>query len=278
MVYIKEKNTVKLITAGTFLLMIFVNFLANALPINGVTSGQVSDNYLNLFAPAGITFAIWGLIYLLLAGFTVYQFGFFTKFYETAKKELIKNVSIYFSISSVANTIWIFAWHFDAIGLSLIMITTILICLISIHNKLNQYELSATDYILMRLPFSVYFGWITIAVIANVTTFLVSINWNGFGIPENLWTIIILLVGLGIASMTMLNSKDAAYGAVIIWAYLGILIKHISKTGFAGQYPLIIITVILCLALLIIGELYLIKNKYILIYGGGGGIRTHGTR
>lgn len=257
----KTGTSIKLLVAFSFLLMVTVNALANIIPINGVNTGQVSDSYQNLFAPAGITFAIWGLIYLLLAAYTLYQLGFFQSHQSALKADIFNKVGIYFSISSIANTLWILSWHYYLIPLSMLLMVIILFCLIMIVNAINKAELSFRDKIFVKLPFSIYFGWITVATIANATALLVSIGWDGFGISEPVWAIIIILVGVIIAIATIFKNKDFAYGLTIIWAYSGILIKHISADGFAGQYPTIITTVIICIALVLIVEVFLLLKK-----------------
>lgn len=238
-----------------YIAMIVVNFLATSLPINNRGTGEISDAYSNLFAPAGITFSIWGLIYLLLAIYVIYQF-------KSKNDGLLKKINIFFTITSIANILWIFAWHYDYIGLSLALMLVLLIGLIKIADTLRSNELTAEERKFIGIPFSVYFGWITVATIANVTVFLVSINWGGFGIAEFIWTSIILLIGATIGILRMNKDKSVAYGLVLVWAYLGILLKHLSNDGFAGQYTVVITTVIICLALftLSLGRL-LIKNK-----------------
>ncbi|MDD2274741.1 MAG: tryptophan-rich sensory protein [Candidatus Pacebacteria bacterium] len=238
-----------------YIAMIVVNFLATSLPINNRGTGEISDAYSNLFAPAGITFSIWGLIYLLLAIYVIYQF-------KSKNDGLLKKINIFFIITSIANILWIFAWHYDYIGLSLVLMLVLLIGLIKIADTLRPNELTAEEKKFIGTPFSIYFGWITVATIANVTVFLVSINWGGFGIAEFIWTSIILLIGATIGILRMNKDKSVAYGLVLVWAYLGILLKHLSSDGFAGQYTFIIVTVIICLALftLSLGRL-LIKNK-----------------
>jgi FlaA1/EpsC-like NDP-sugar epimerase len=134
---------IKITTAITFSVMVIVNALANLLPINGITTGQISDSYTNLFAPAGWAFAIWGLIYLLLAGYTLYQLGVFQDTATSAKTGLLIKIGILFSISSIANTAWIFAWHYQIIPLSLLLIVVILICLILINQEINKEQLTA---------------------------------------------------------------------------------------------------------------------------------------
>jgi hypothetical protein len=253
-----DKNrgfVIKVVVAATYLAMIIVNALANAIPINGVTTGGVSNSYPDLFAPASITFSIWGLIYILLAGYTFYQFGLFQADRGAAREELFQSVGILFAISSVANSLWIFAWHYDAIWLSLLFMIVILVCLIMIANRLREEEFSTQEKIFIRLPFSIYFGWITVATIANVTTFLVSIGWGGrLGAGDQIWMVIILLVGAAIGIARMRYDMDIAYGLVALWAYAGILNKHISPNEFAGQYPAVIIFAIVSIILLVLAK------------------------
>lgn len=261
-----SENVVKISTrflvTVTFLAMIVTNALANILPINGRGTGVVSDAYANLFAPAGLTFAIWGLIYLLLAGYTVYLAGFLQKSKVPAKTGLLEKTGLLFALSSIANTAWIFAWHYDQIGLSMLLMLVILLCLILINLATRKETLTIRERIFIGIPFSVYFGWITVATIANATTLLVSLGWEGLGIPEAIWTILIVVVGMLIGVVTMLRNRDIAYGLVLVWAYLGILVKHTSPDGFGGQYLAIIITVSTCIVLFILagGKILLTKN------------------
>lgn len=240
------KNTVIKIFAGlAYVVMVGVNFLANALPINNRSTGEISDAYPNLFAPAGLTFSIWGLIYLLLGGYVLYQF---TKSSQQ-REELFKKINVFFVVTSLANISWIFAWHYDFIGLSVLIMAVLLFFLIKIADILRTEQLTSREKIFISAPFGIYFGWITVAAIANITVFLVSIGWNGFGIADFVWTSIILFVGALIGILRMNKDKNIAYGLVLIWAYLGILFKHLSVGGFDGQYPSIIATVIACLVL-----------------------------
>jgi hypothetical protein len=256
-----NRTGIKFIVTATFLLMIAVNALANILPINGVTTGQVSDAYPNLFAPAPFTFAIWGLIYLLLAGYTVYQLGMIREDVWTASRLLLKKISISFSVSSLANTAWVFSWHYDLIPLSMVFMVVILICLIKINQLTAGARLIGREYFFIRLPFSVYFGWITVATIANATVLLVSLGWSGFGLPEPVWATVMIAAGFVIGAAAMLKNKDKAYGLVLIWAFFGILMKHILPDGFDGQYPMVIATSAICIVLVVCAEILLIARK-----------------
>ena len=257
----KQNMLIKIGVGISFLGMIIVNALANTLPINGMNTGDISNAYPNLFAPAALTFSIWGLIYLLLALYTLYQFGLFQKRKEVNKEALIEKIGIYFIVTSIANIIWIFFWHYNLIGLSLIAMVTILFGLIKIADIIKKEKLSKKESFLISLPFSIYFGWITVAAIANITTFLVSINWDGFGIADVTWTIIILFIGAAIGIFRMFEDKNIFYGLVFVWAYFGILIKHLSLDGFYGQYPDIIMTTTFCLITFLVSIFLLYRNR-----------------
>jgi hypothetical protein len=254
-----ESKTIRMTVVLTYLLMITTNALANILPINGLNTGQVSNNYPNLFAPAAITFSIWGLIYLSLGVYIIYQvYALKSKPYSA---NFFNTIGIYFSISSVANALWIVAWHNLYISISLVLMIIILVCLIKINNIIHNKSLDEDITMIISLPFSIYFGWITVATIANVTTFLVSINWGGFGIPDYLWTVVVLIVGLIIGSITMYKKKDFLYGLVFLWAYTGILLKHLQKSGFNGNYITIIITVMISILILLFVEYNIYQEK-----------------
>ncbi len=245
----KNTLTLKISVAIGYIVMVTVNFLANALPIGGVTTGEASDSFGNLFTPAGVTFSIWGLIYLLLLGYTLYQFGFSKKNITQERENLFATINKYFLITSIANIAWIFAWHYGVIWLSVLIMLALLFFLIKIADVINKEKYNALETVLVRLPFSVYFGWITIATIANITVFLVSINWNGFGIADSIWTVIVLLVGAAIGTIRMLKDKNIYYGLVLVWAYGGIWLKHTSASGFDGEYTNVITTVIICIVI-----------------------------
>lgn len=257
----KGVTGLKILNTFAFVLMIAVNVLAEVLPLNGVTTGEVSDSYPNLFAPAGFTFSIWGLIYLLLAGFVLYQFGV-PKGDGQKRDRIIFCIDLYFVASCAANAAWIFAWHYRQIGLSVALMIVLLVCLAVIVSKILHYEpLVLREKLLIKLPFSVYFGWITVAVIANITALLVSLDWNGWGISDEKWTVIILFVGLLLAAEIMLKNGDIAYGLTVLWAYAGILQKHISPNGFGGKYSVIITAVAVALFVLVTESLYLAVSK-----------------
>lgn len=244
----------RIATAAAYLVMVGVNYLAVALPLGGRDTGAVSNSYPNIFAPAGYAFSIWGLIYLLLAIYVVYQIG---------RKEdvLLARVNRLFIINALLNACWIFAWHYDVIWFSLVIMAGLLITLIKIADIFRQSALGKKERWLARLPFSVYFGWITVATIANATVFLVYLGWNGLGLSETFWVIAILLIGAAIGCWRMLRDRAIAYGLVLVWAYGAILAKHFSAGGFVGQYPSVIWTAVFCLAIFMATIVFISINK-----------------
>ncbi|BFD25234.1 MAG: tryptophan-rich sensory protein [Candidatus Parcubacteria bacterium] len=243
----------KISTLGAYLTMVMVNALAVLLPLAGRKTGDISDSYPNLFAPAGYAFSIWSLIYILLGVYVVYQF-------RQSKKE-VAFVNRLFIINALLNAAWIFAWHYEVIWLSVLLIIGLLITLIKIADVLRSAKLTPSEGWRLRLPFSVYFGWITVATIANITVFLVKIGWNRFGPSEVFWTVAILLVGALIGSWRMLKDRSLAYGLVLIWAYGAILYRHLAESGFKGEYPAVIVAAVIALLIFLGGLVFMSAKK-----------------
>jgi len=219
-----------------FLGTIVVNALANIIPIGGITTGNVSDLYPNLFTPEGLTFAIWGLIYVLLAVFVIYQLLPSVR-RDSEKSEFVRRIGPFFLISSLANIGWIFAWHYQNIALSLVLMLILLGSLLLAYLRLGvgKAEVSRAVKYAVHLPFSVYLGWITVATIANVTIFLVDLNWAAFGLGEQFWAVAVIAVGIVIALAMLFTRRDMYYALVVDWALLGILLKRLSGTTVPEQ-------------------------------------------
>lgn len=262
----KRNLLIKISVIVTYLLMVTVNALANILPINGIDTAAVSDSYPNLFAPAGITFSIWGIIYTLLLLYCFFQLGVWRSGKEK-KESLFERLGLYFSVSSVANALWILSWHHKLIGLTVILMLVILFCLIKIADILRSAgKFAAKEVFLVKLPFSVYFGWITVATIANITVLLVSLGWDSFGVSDEVWMVIILFVATAIGMARMLYDRSIPYGLVFIWAFSGILFKHLSPEGFSGQYVWVIRTTVTCIILfaVVIASMLMGKSRLLL--------------
>ena len=227
-----------------FLGTVAVNALANVLPINNITTGALSDLYPNLFVPAGLTFAIWGLIYVLLGIFVIYPLIPSVR-RDPQKVDFVQKIGPLFFISCLANIGWIFAWHYQILPLSLIFMLILLGCLLFIYLRLNvgKSETTRAERYFAHLPFSVYLGWITIATIANVTALLVNINWNTWGLSEQFWAVAVIIVGIAIALSMLFTRKDIYYSLVVAWALLGILLKRLSVTTVPDQ-SVVIVTIV----------------------------------
>lgn len=252
----------KILALASYIAMVFVNFLANALPINNRSTGEISDAYPNLFAPAGFAFSIWGAIYIFLGAYLIYQFIYFNKKENKKKEEFLKKVNLLFILTSISNIFWIFSWHYDFIEVSVLIMIVLLVSLIKISNIIHIEKLNSKENLFISIPFNVYLGWITVATIANITVFLVSIGWNGFGISDFIWTSVVLAIGAIIGILKMNKSKSISYGLVLVWAYFWILFKHISSSGFNGNYPSIILTTIICLFLFVFSISRIVYKKH----------------
>ena len=227
-----------------FLGTIVVNALANILPINNITTGALSDLYPNLFVPTGLTFAIWGLIYVLLGVFAIYPLVPRVR-RDPQKVEFVNKIGPLFFISCIANIGWIFAWHYQVLPLSLVLMLILLGCLLAIYLRLKVGKSEATkaERYCAHLPFSVYLGWITIATIANVTALLVDINWNTWGLGQQFWAVAVIIVGIAIALSVLFTRKDIFYCLVVDWALLGILLKRLADATMTDQ-SVVIVTVV----------------------------------
>lgn len=202
---------------------IVVNGLANALPLNGQTTGEISDRFDVYFVPAGYVFSIWGLIYVALVAFAVYQ-----ALPAQRENPRLRRVGYLFALSCAANVAWLFFWHYELFPLTLVAMLALLLLLIAVYLRsgVGRAQVPAAERWLAHVPFSIYLGWITVATIANATSLLDWLNWGGWGISAEAWTVMMLIVATAIASAVGLTRGDIAYMLVIVWAFAGIAIKH----------------------------------------------------
>lgn len=209
--------------------VLVVNVLANALPINGITTGQLSEEYPNLFVPSGITFAIWGVIYIALLGFSIYSLSMAFQKGASAKgrTDFLGIIGPWFFISCLANATWIFAWHHRMIWLSVFLMLILLTSLIAIYTRMYIGRVvRPAEKIFVHLPFSIYMGWITVATVANVTALLVYLGWDGSPFSEATWASIMIAIAAVLGMRLVRTRRDFGYGLVILWALYGILTKR----------------------------------------------------
>jgi hypothetical protein len=203
--------------------MIIVNGLANALPINGQTTGEVSDRFDIYFVPAAYVFSIWGLIYVGLAALAIYQ-----ALPAHRDSQRLQRAALPFLASCLANAAWIFFWHFELFALTIVAMLVLLTSLISVYLRLGvgREGVSRAEAWLVRLPISIYLGWITVATVANVTQYLAYTGWNGWGIAPETWAILMLAAGCILTAAMAVTRRDIGYGLVVVWAFIGIAVEH----------------------------------------------------
>ena len=210
--------------------VILINYLANAMPIGGNTTGELSGLYPSLFTPVAFTFAIWGLIYLLLLLFVIYQSRELFHPKISPRLRFLYRIDVWFFVSSVANISWIFVWHYQVVWLSVVIMLILLGALLVIYFRLGigRRIVGQGERFFVHLPFSVYLGWITVATIANIAAFLVKINWDGFGQSAEFWTALMIGVASAITMVILIMRKDLYFTLVILWAFFGILYKRLT--------------------------------------------------
>lgn len=231
---------------------VVVNGLANALPLNGITTGDVINRDPTLFLPANWVFAIWGLIYLALAIFVVY--GLLPMGRHNPR---LRRISPWFVLSCAANTVWLFLWHYDLLPISMVAMIVLLGSLIAIYRLLHrgvgrgEVEPGRFEQIALRWPFSLYLGWTCVATIANATVVLDRAGWTGWGLDPVLWTAIMLVVGGVLGAALGLGMADPIIPAVFVWAFVGIAMRQ-------REVPLVTaVAAIVAVALMVIALLAL---------------------
>lgn len=205
--------------------MIAANYLANAIPLNGYSTGAVSALYPNSFVPAGFTFSIWGIIYLLMVGWLI------SAIIIIRKQEInsfpwrhVRSMITLFNVSCILNGAWIFAWHFLQVGLSLLIMLLLLFTLILLYARMQTYQSGITGWMRIWLyqAFVVYQAWISVATIANTAALLTDIKWTALGIEAQYWSCIMMSIALLLGIYMGLRRTETAFALVLGWAFYGI--------------------------------------------------------
>ncbi len=214
----------------TVLATIVVNTLANALPINGLNTGEISDRFEVYFVPAGYVFSIWGLIYIGLIAFTIFQ-----ALPSQRQNPRMRATGWWVSLGGLANIAWIFLWHYEIFPITILAMAALLITLIITYLRLGigRTQVPAAEKWAARLPISIYLGWITVATVANATSLLDFLQWDGFGLAPEIWMVIMLGVVLILTALMNFTRRDVAYASVILWALAGIGLKHAAVSAVA---------------------------------------------
>jgi hypothetical protein len=208
-----------------------VNILASALPLNGQNTGAISDQFKVYFVPAGYVFAIWGVIYIGWIAFAIYQ-----ALPAQKASPRLRRLGYLFALSGVFNAAWLFCWHYNYFGLSVLVMLGLLGLLIASYLRLDvgRTKVGAAEKWCVDIPFSVYLGWITVATVANVTDWLYSVGWNAFGIAPQMWAVIMLTVATVLGLLMALRRMDAAFNFVLVWSFIGIAVKQAAAAPLAA--------------------------------------------
>ena len=240
-----------LVIIAAFATIIF-NIAANALPLNGLNTGELSDRFQIFFVPAGYVFSIWGLIYLGLIAYAIYQL-------LPAQREnpRLRSIGYLFILSCLANIAWLFLWHYEVFEFTLIAMGVLLLSLIAIYLRLDigRGKVSNAEKWAVHIPFSIYLGWITVATIANTTQLLYYLGWNGWGISAEIWAVIMLAAGVVISAIMSYTRVDIAYSLVLVWAYIGIARKH-ADTPLVANSALVAAGLILVILIIVLIRKY----------------------
>jgi hypothetical protein len=203
------------------LAVIGVNAAANLMPINGITAAGVSALYPTGFTPAGWVFAIWSLIYLGLLAFSIYALRV-----PPPRAARVRTIEPAYLVSCMANCVWIFTWHYQHILASLALMAILLGSIVFVYLRLRgRRAASLAEKICVDMPFSLYLGWITTAVLANLAAWFFDIRSYPFGLPMDDWAILTVVAATAIYTAVGVQTRDPIFTAVFVWASLGIVLQ-----------------------------------------------------
>lgn len=226
------------------LLVLVVNYLAVSLPINGQTPAEVSAKYPNLFVPAGFTFSIWGIIYLLHflhAAYSTYILMHPVRS-ENAVGILTKKLNPLFWLACLFNCGWLMAWHYNYAGLSVFVMGGLFMVLLQAFRIISKTEktlnLGYFEHVSLETPFIIYFSWINVAILANLSAWLVSTGWPTNEMWNWLSSCIMITWATGVGVWLSLSWQRPAFTAVIAWALIGIYANHAETNQYVGNFAL----------------------------------------
>jgi hypothetical protein len=228
-----------------FLLVVLVNYLSNALPLNGQTTGEIYNRLNVLFTPAGYVFSIWSLIYLLLGIWIIRQFP-----KGRRGLSIYQNTSTLFVLSCILNSAWVVLWHYEFFVTTVAVMLSLLLTLIALYKKVQISDPGLFD----RLPFSIYLGWISVATIVNISYVMVYLKWDGFGLSNVTWTILMLIIATLFSIWFNMANRDRVYPLVFIWAFIGIGVKNMDAHSSVSYVAYSLAAVIFVMTLLFKGK------------------------
>ncbi|QCX01426.1 tryptophan-rich sensory protein [Aggregatimonas sangjinii] len=244
------KKSLSIFNLLSVVLVIVVNYISQIVEFNGVTIGEMSRRYDNLFTPAGYAFSIWGIIFLLLLAYGVYQVrkAFSTK--DTSN--FIQQTGPWFILANLLNCTWVIVFAYDFTGLSVLVMLGILFSLIKIilNTDMERWDAPIGTIAFVWWPICIYSGWIAVATIANISAYLIKIGWEGGPLSEITWTFIMISVATLVNLLMVYKRNMREFALVGIWALVAIFMRHqtdyisIAYTALGCSVVLLIATAI----------------------------------
>ncbi len=250
------KKTLQILNVLALFVVVAVNYYSNTGAIAGETMASVSEKYENLFTPAGYAFSIWGLIYLSLFAFVIFQArDLFSSKYST---DVVLQIKWWFIISCLANVFWIFAWLNEflllSVGIMLVLLVSLVKIILNTRMELDDKDLPVIAFVWW--PFSFYSGWISVALIANIAAYLTSVNWNGFGISEVTWTVIMILIAGAINLAITWTRNMREFSLVGVWALVAIAVAN-----WNGASAIVIVALAVAIILFVSSSIHGYQNR-----------------
>jgi len=260
-----EAGSLRISNSIFFVLMIAANIIFEMWPLNHVTTAEISARHDTVLTPAGFTFAIWGVIYLWLFLFVLFQLGAFHKKTEGNNPDLVFSLNALFIISSVANIVWLVAWHFDYIEYSFVLLFIMWVALLIAYIRLSRENMNNKEIFFVRMPFSIYLAWVSIAMVINFAAFLKAFTTDLLGISSEVWMITAIILLTLYTEYFLVSKKDYLFALTALWAFSGILIRNISSVQDtiipANAFLVLIIAMgVLLLSLFVTGWMHRYKS------------------
>ncbi|WP_299220986.1 tryptophan-rich sensory protein [uncultured Aquimarina sp.] len=240
------KKILAILNLLSVVFVLAINYLSQALRFNNTTIGELSNTYDNLFTPASYAFAIWGIIFLGLIAYSIYQIR--NAFLSSKKAEFIEQTSYWFMIANLLNGCWVLAFVYEFTGLSVLIMIGILISLLKIiiNTNMERWDAPIGTIAFVWWPICLYSGWIAVATIANISAYLSKIDWNGFGISEVSWTITMITIAVLLNIYMIIKRNMREFALVGAWALTAIYVRHngdytsIAYTAIIGAIILVL--------------------------------------
>jgi hypothetical protein len=205
-----------LLLAATALTVV-MNYLSTALPLFGNSNKEISDALPNAFTPAGVTFAVWGPIFLGLLALAVYQA------LPAQRGPRLDRVFWPFLLGNLLNVAWLLAFQSLHYGLSVVIMLALLGSLGWLYTTVRALAPQGREVWTLQVPTSLYLGWISVATMANITAFLVSagVTTGALGLGPATWSAALVVVAAALGSVFLLRFRDYTFALVLLWAFLG---------------------------------------------------------